>query len=98
MTEKVEKIQSLLNANTPFIVIQYFEWIKTMEDKKNRVYELMFIGKENVSKSIILNDEAIKILKKNLFEFKIHNGDGDGNVYDFNDFKTYAKAKNAYIG
>jgi len=85
-------IKKLLEENTPFAVMQYFESYKRNKDETCRKYELVYV---NGSKKVcykLLNKNELDFFKINLKKFELVLKNNDGSVYEFNKFKEYKEA------
>lgn len=79
-------IQKLLENNTPFAIVQYFETAIGVSGISNKVYELVYLNSEDKLKyKIIDNKFALEIIPK--LE-KVCDTE-DGCVWEFRDFKEY---------
>lgn len=95
----MKTLKKLIDNNTPFSVVQYFEWMKTSKKETQKVYELMFLGSDGKNIiSITLKPSAVDFFKENLSKFELKQNTKDGRVYEFNNFKqslpedyTYSK-------
>lgn len=79
-------IQKLLETNTPFAIVQYFETIVGVSGMSNKKYELIYLNSEDELKFKIIDNklalETIPKLKKVL-------DTEDGCVWEFRNFKEY---------
>ena len=73
----MSRVNKLIETQTPFAVMQYFESFKGSKRETNRVYELIYLNSKKTN--------SFKILNKN--ELVISND--YGSIYEFNDFKEY---------
>ena len=86
------RVNRLLEKNTPFAVMQYFEIFKGSKRETNRVYELMYLNSKKQLTFKILNNNEIAFLKSNINVIKLIITNDYGSVYEFNDFKNYQLA------
>ena len=59
---QVNLFEKLISKRTPFAVIQYFNSLKTNSDETNKVYEIMYTGKDKVP--VIVNGKPLMDGKK----------------------------------
>ena len=85
------KVKQLLEKNTPFSVMQYYEWFKGVKNETYKQYELIYVNIDNDITFKKLNKQEVKFLKENIENFKIVINNKDGKIYEYNDFKTYSK-------
>jgi hypothetical protein len=85
----LRKIESFLNNNTPFAIIQYFESLKSTRKEKLKKYELIFINEQNELEFIVLTVKGILFFKQHLDKIKLIIENGYGKVYEYNEFKAY---------
>ena len=83
----MKKLKNLIDNNTPFSVVQYFEWMKSAKKETQKVYELMVLGSDSNIISITLKQSAVDYFKENLSKFELKQNTKDGRVYEFNNFK-----------
>lgn len=79
-------IQKLLENNTPFAIVQYFETVRDVTGISNKVYELIYLNPEDKLKhKIIDNKLALEIIPelKKVLDTK------DGCVWEYLNFKEY---------
>jgi hypothetical protein len=88
-----EQIEQMLESNTPFSVMQYFESFKGSKKETYKKYELIYINKRKELAFKILNQEDILFVKQNSDRIKLIIDNQDGRIYEFNKFKEY-KEKN----
>lgn len=79
-------VQKLLEKNTPFAIVQYFETAIFVTGISNKVYELIYLNPEDKLKFKIIDNklalETIPKLKKVL-------DTEDGCVWEYLNFKEY---------
>ena len=67
-------IETMIEKNTPFAVIQYFTSLKTDPETQNKVYEIMYVRKELVPKLIdgkpIKENGKIVKVKENVIKYQ----------------------------
>lgn len=79
-------IQKLLENNTPFAIVQYFESAIGVSGISNKKYELVYLNPEDKLKyKIIDNKLALEIIPKLKKVFDTE----DGCVWEFLNFKEY---------
>jgi hypothetical protein len=88
----MKTLKSLVQENTPFAVMQYFESLKTTKQELNKQYELIYINSENEIAYKILKTEEINYLKNNLKTIKLIIKNKDGKIFEFNNFKNYKES------
>ena len=88
----MKTLKSLLQENTPFAVMQYFEFLKTVRQELNKQYELIYINNDNEIAYKILQSEEITYLKNNLDKIKLIIKNKDGKIFEFNNFKKYKQS------
>jgi len=88
-----EQIEQMLESNTPFAVMQYFESFKGLKKETYKKYELIYINKRKEIAFKILDQETIAFVKKNPDKIKLIIDNKDGRIYEFNKFKEH-KEKN----
>ena len=98
------ELRKMLETNTPFAVMQYFESFKGAKKETHKKYEVLFL-KERVDKQTkelvynvyfkVLTDKEVIFFKQNFDKIKLIIDDEDGQVYEFNKFKEYKQAHNA---
>lgn len=82
MTKLVEK-------QTPFAVIQYFEFLKVAPLNKYKKYSIHYLNEDNELTYEELSDIEVEQFKSKLELFTIVQEDENGKVYDFMNFKNY---------
>jgi len=88
----MKTLKTLLQENTPFAVMQYYEFLKTVREDLNKEYELIYINNKNEMTFQILNFDDIIYLKNNLDKIKLIIKNKDGRIYEFNNFKKYKES------
>lgn len=83
------RLQKLVENETPFAVMQYFQSFKSTKQELNKEYELIFINKNNEVAYDILKIEEVSYLKNNLEIIKSIIKNKDGQIFEFNNFKDY---------
>lgn len=79
-------VQKLLDNNTPFAIVQYFETVRDVTGISKKVYELIYLNSEDELKfKIIDNKLALEIIPK----LKKVCDTEDGCVWEFRNFKEY---------
>jgi hypothetical protein len=86
------RLQTLVEKNQPFAVMQYFQSLKSLKQEVNKEYELIFINSNNKVDYIILENEEIIYLKDNLETIKLIIKNKDGKIFEFNDFKNHKES------
>ena len=92
----MKTLKSLVQENTPFAVMQYFESLKTTKQELNKQYELIYINSENEIAYKILKTEEINYLKNNLKTIKLIIKNKDGKIFEFNNFKKFKEINISY--
>jgi len=82
-------LKELLENNTPFSVMQYFESFKGSKKETYKKYELIYINQRKELAFKILNQEDITFFKRNTDKIKLIIDNKDGRIYEFNKFKEY---------
>ncbi len=82
MTKLVEK-------QTPFAIIQYFEFLKLAPLNKYKKYSIHYLDEHNELTYQELSDIEVEKFKNNLELFTIVQEDENGKVYEFMNFKNY---------
>jgi hypothetical protein len=92
------ELKKMLETNTPFAVMQYFESFKGAKRETHKKYEVLYLKeridrktnelKRDFSFRILTNKEVI-FFKQNIDKIKLIINDEDGQVYEFNNFKEY---------
>jgi hypothetical protein len=85
----MSQVKKLLESNTPFAVIQYFESFKGSKKETHKKYEVLYINQRKEVAFKILNQEEISFVKVNKEKIKLILDTKDGRVYEFNKFKEY---------
>lgn len=85
----MSRINKLIETQTPFAVMQYFESFKGSKRETNRVYELIYLNSKKTNSFKILNKNKIAFLKSNIDTIKLVISNDYGSIYEFNDFKEY---------
>jgi hypothetical protein len=93
----MKKIESLLEKNTPFAVMQYFEKFKGSSKETYKNYELIYINSSKEIAFKILNRNEVSFVKENLDKIKLIIDNKDGRIYEFNKFKEYKEANEQTI-
>lgn len=88
----MSQIKKLLENNTPFSVMQYFESFKSSKKETCKKYELIYVNQRKKLAFKILNQDEISFLKENTDKIKLIIDNKDGRVYEFNKFKEYKEA------
>ena len=85
------QVKKLLENNTPFSVMQYFESFKGSKKETVKKYELIYINKRKEVAYKLLSTEEIKTVKSEK-DIKLIIDNKDGRIYEFNKFKEYKEA------
>ena len=85
----MSRVNKLIETQTPFAVMQYFESFKGSKRETNRVYELTYLNSKKLLSFKVLNKNEIAFLKSNPDKIKLVITNDYGSVYEFNDFKNY---------
>ena len=85
-------LKKLLNNNTPFAIMQYFESFKLSKQETCRKYELIYLNNSKKISFKILDQEEIRFFKLHLNEIKPIIKHKKGCVYEFKKFKEYLDA------
>lgn len=83
------RVNRLLEKNTPFAVMQYFESFKGSRRETNRVYELISLNSKKELTFKILTTKEISFVKANIDTIKLVISNDYGSIYEFNDFKNH---------
>jgi hypothetical protein len=83
------RLQTLVEKNTPFAVMQYFQSLKSSKQEVNKKYELIYINSNKEVAYSILESEEINYLKTNLGIIKLIIKNKDGKIFEFNNFKKH---------
>jgi hypothetical protein len=85
-------VRKMLENNTPFSVMQYFEKFKGSKEESYKKYELIYINENKEIAFKILNRDEISFVKENLEKIKLIIDNKDGRIYEFNKFKEHKEA------
>lgn len=85
-------INKLLKDKTPFAVMQYFEYLKTLKSEKNKCYELIYVTDKKKLGYKFLTDNEINFVKRNPNIMKLVLDTSDGRIFEYNKFKDYKEA------
>jgi hypothetical protein len=85
----MKDVEKMLENNTPFSVMQYFEKFKGSKGESYKKYELIYINSSKEIAFKILNRDEISFVKENLDKIKLIIDNKDGRIYEFNKFKEY---------
>jgi hypothetical protein len=87
----MKTINKLIKKNTPFAVMKYTESFIMDKSETYKIYELMYLNKNNVITFHILNRNEINFIKnfKELKQIVLN----DGLIYEFNNFQNHYKLK-----
>ena len=88
------KIQTLLQENTPFAIMQYFESFKGIPTETYKKYELIYVNIRNEIAFKVLNDLDVIFLKENLNIIKKIITTKEGKIHEFNNFKNFKENLN----
>ena len=88
----METINKFLKSKTPFAVIQYFEFLKSLKTEKNKAYQLVYVNSKKKLGYKPINEIEIDFVKRNPQIMKMVHDTEDGRVYEYNDFKIYKEA------
>ena len=88
----METINKFLKAKTPFAVIQYFEFLKSLKTEKNKAYQLVYVSSKKKLAYKTINESEIDFVKRNPQIMKMVHNTEDGRVYEYNNFKIYKEA------
>lgn len=86
------KVKELLENNTPFSVMQYFESFRGSKKETYKKYELIYVDKRKKLAFKILTQEEISFVKENTDKIKLIIDNKYGRIYEFNKFKEYKEA------
>lgn len=86
------KITDLIKSNTPFAVVQFFEWVKLMPDEKMKFYDLLVKDSDGKIATHRLNGSQVRYFKQNISMFNLYQKDKHGSVYEFLEFKKSLKS------
>ena len=67
----MSRVNKLIETQTPFAVMQYFESFKGSKRETNRVYELIYHNSKKTNSFKILNKNEIAFLKSPLSRYKV---------------------------
>jgi len=88
----MSQVKKLLENNTPFSVMQYFESFKGSKKETYKKYELIYVNQRKELAFKILSQEEISFVKDNTDKIKLIIDNKDGRIYEFNKFKEYKEA------
>lgn len=93
-------IETMIEKNTPFAVIQYFTSLKTDPETQNKEYEIMYVRKELVpklidGKPVMENGKQVKVKKKVI---KYQRIEGDLLRYFVNNVRHFKQCVNDING
>lgn len=83
----IERIERFLVKEIPFVVVQYFEYLKGREKETVKKYELMYLNAKNEIAYKLLTDEEVSFFKTKINEMELKIENSNGKIYEFNDFK-----------
>ncbi len=92
MKDNLTRIERFVKAKKPFIVVQYFQWMRTVKSEQYRAYDIVFLDTNRCITSFKLTNKGLDWFRANKELFKIAKKDNEhGTIYEFNNFKQFVE-------
>lgn len=86
------EVAQLIKESRPFIIIEYYEWLKINKTERFKCYEVIY-HKENSEKFTSYFTTTFKDIQKFKDYLFLKQKCKDGKIWEFMEFRLYCKAK-----
>jgi hypothetical protein len=86
------KVQDLIKASRPFIIVEYYEWLTIKPDERFKTYEVIF-HKESNERFTSCYPASFKDVQRFKDYLVLKQEDKNGRIWEFMEFKHYFERK-----
>ena len=80
-------IDKLIKSHTPFIILEYYEWLKINPKERFKSYQVLY--RENNNMYLSVKQTTFSEIKNHLDCLILKKQSKDGKIYEFMEFKEY---------